>query len=223
MSHVQGHSLRFGVVLTASLLAQNFCAAWAQPPAPPYPPPAGAIPASLIFIDAPQPREIKLHDIITIIVNEKSQVTVNSIFNRQRNASLKAELKEFIRLDDDLRLTNAAADNQPAIDSNLTGRIQSQGQLNDSEGINYRIAATVVDILPNGNLILEARKSIRTNRDMWEYQLTGTLRSEDINRDNTAFSEHIANLNIEKRQRGKVYDSTRLPWGTRLFEIIFPF
>ena len=53
---------------------------------------------SRIFIERPQPREVKVHDIITIVVNEKSEVTLNSRFNRQRQASLKAELKEFMRI-----------------------------------------------------------------------------------------------------------------------------
>ncbi|NOX55279.1 MAG: hypothetical protein GXP27_12745, partial [Planctomycetes bacterium] len=53
---------------------------------------------SWIYIDAPEPREIKVHDIITIIVDEKAEVTVNSRFDRQRNSNLNAELNEFIRL-----------------------------------------------------------------------------------------------------------------------------
>lgn len=177
---------------------------------------------SWIYIDAPQPREIYVHDIITILVDEKSQVTVNSRFNRQRNATLKAELKEFIRLDNDFNLANAAL-NAPTVDSNLQSRLNSTGDLTDREGIQYRIAATVVDVLPNGNIVLEARKSIRTNWDVWEYSLTGMIRSEDINRDNTALSENIANLNIVKKQRGKVYDSTKRPWGILLYDWFSPF
>ncbi len=177
---------------------------------------------SWIYIDPPPLREIKLHDIITVVVDDKSEVIVNSRFNRTRTATLKAELKEFIRLGETHRLENAAP-NQPTIDSNLQGRIQSTGQLSDQEGIRYRIAATVVDIRPNGNLVLEARKTIRTNRDYWEYRLTGEISSLRVNRDSTALSEDIANLMIEKTQRGKVYDSTKRPWGLRLFDRFFPF
>ena len=177
---------------------------------------------SWIYIDSPQPREIQVHDIITILVDEKSEVTINSRFNRQRTATLKAELKEFIRINDAGNLGNAAS-NQPTIDGNLQNRLQSNGGLTDQEGIRYRIAATIVDVLPNGNIVLEARKSIRSNRDLWEYSLTGVLRSQDIAQNNTAVSEDIANLRIVKRQRGKVYNSTRLPWGSRLWDMIFPF
>lgn len=177
---------------------------------------------SWIHIDAPEPHQIHVHDIVTILVDEKSQVTLNSRFNRQRNATLKAELKEFIRLDEDLNLANAAL-NAPTVDSTLQSRLNSTGEVTDREGIQYRIAATVVDVLPNGNIVLEARKSIRTNWDVWEYSLTGMIRSEDINRDNTALSENIANLNIVKKQRGKVYDSTKRPWGIMLYDWLSPF
>ena len=204
------------------------------PPGPPVPtpvPPYGfgafeqPIPLrdySWLYIDAPQPREIKVHDIITIIVREQSQTTVDSRFNRNRAAILRAELREFMRLDDDFNLAPAAEDS-PAIDGNLIGRLQSQGSVVQREGMIYRIAATVVDVLPNGQLVLEARKTIQSDDDLWEYSLTGELRALDVNRDNTALSENIANLRIVKRQAGRVRNSTRLPWGTRIYDWIFPF
>ncbi len=177
---------------------------------------------SLIYVPAPEPIVVKVHDIITIMVDEKSSVTVDSRFNRNRTETLKAELKEFMRIDSAGNLAPAAL-NSPKIDTQLQGRLQSTGQLADREGIQYRIAAIVVDIRPNGNLILEARKSIRTNHDVWEYRLTGEIRSKDVNRDNTALSENIANLDIVKHQRGKVYQSTKRPWGVVLYDWFFPF
>ncbi|MCH7989868.1 MAG: flagellar basal body L-ring protein FlgH [Planctomycetes bacterium] len=177
---------------------------------------------SRIYIEKLQPREIKVHDIITIVVSEKAEVTLNSRFSRQRQASLKAELKEFMRLGESGNLTTAA-ENQPTIDATLNGRLQSTGAVKDSEGIRYRIAAMVVDIRPNGNLVLEAKKSFQLEDDAWEYSLTGILRFEDIQSNNTALSENIANLDIKRRRRGKVHNSTRRPWGVKLYDIIFPF
>ena len=200
-----------------------------SPPLPPDPadwyfdrPPAYVRDYSWIYVDAPRPQEIKVHDIITIVVNEKARFDSNSQFNRTRNATLKAELKEFIRLGKTGNL-NTAASNQPTIDTNLSGRLQSNGQAVDAEGVNYRIAATVVDVLPNGYLVLEARKSIRTNRDLFEYSLTGTLRPDDISPRNEAYSEDIANLQVVRSSRGKIYNSTKRPWGLRLYDLLFPF
>ncbi len=177
---------------------------------------------SWIYIEPPIPPEIKLHDIVTIIVDEKSEVIMNSKFNRQRRSVLKAELKEFVRLGNSGNLTPAAL-NAPTIDAQLQGQLNSTGQLTDQEGIKYRIAATVVDVLPNGVLQLEARKKIQTQDDVSEYTLTGELRASDVGPDNTASSENIASLNIVKNQHGRVYDSTKRNWGYRLYDLLSPF
>ncbi len=177
---------------------------------------------SWTFIDAPEQREIKVHDIVTVIVDDKSEATINSRFNRTKNTNLKAELKEFVRINEADNLENAAK-NEPTIDAQSTSRLNSTGQVTDQEGMRFHIAATVVDVLPNGILVLEARKSIRSNRDLWEYSLTGEVRSIDVTRNNTVLSEQIANLHIEKHQRGKVYSSTKRPWGVVLYDLLSPF
>ena len=175
-----------------------------------------------MYVKAPEKRVFKVHDIITIIVSEKLQDTRQSRFNRQRNATLKAAINEFIRLGKDGNLRPAALDS-PTIDTNLTGRIQSTGKKTEKEGVTYRIAATIVDILPNGNLVLEARKRIRSDRDITEYTLSGIIRHIDVQENNTAQSEDIANLRIDLKRNGKTYDSTRRSWGTRLVDLFFPF
>lgn len=176
---------------------------------------------SWIVIEKPRPRPIRVHDILTITVDDKSEMIVDNRFNRSRVSQLKAELKEFIRLSDG-RLENAAA-NAPTIDAQLQSRLNSQGQIQSSEGIKYIVAATVVDIRPNGNLVLEAKKRVRVNNDVWEYRLTGEIRPEKVNRDFTAISEDVADMFIEKNQVGRVHQSTKRPWGVVLYDWLSPF
>ena len=76
---------------------------------------------------------------------------------------------------------------------------------------------------PNGTILLEARKVIQNQDDYSEYTLTGEVRSSDINPDNTASSENIANLQIVKKQQGRVYASTKRNWGVRLLDFLSPF
>jgi len=192
----------------------------APPPAMMAPPPT-LRDFAWIYIDHPEPKAFKINDIVSVIVSERSEVTLNSRFNRQRNASLKSELKEFVKLDG-LTLVNDA-ETSPTIDMNQQERIQSTGQVTDQEGITYRIAATVVDIRPNGNLVLEARKKINANDDLWEYTLHGEVRYEDVLVNNTVLSENIANLNIEKRMHGRVQSSTGRRWGNKLIDTFWPF
>lgn len=186
-----------------------------------YAPPATVRDFSWTYIDQPTDRAFKVNDIVTVLVSERSEVTLNSRFNRQRNASFKSELKEFIKLDG-FAIENSAS-TSPTIDTNQQERIQSTGQVTDQEGITYRIAATIVDIRPNGNLVLEARKKINANDDLWEYTLHGEVRYEDVLRNNTVLSENIANLNIEKRLQGRVHSSTGRRWGNKMIDMFWPF
>ncbi|MFN0199257.1 MAG: flagellar basal body L-ring protein FlgH [Planctomycetaceae bacterium] len=71
----------------------------------------------------------------------------------------------------------------------------------DRPQLDYRIAAQVVDVMPNGNLAIESRQSYCENNEIWEYVLTGIIRADDIRRENIAFCENIANLDIVKRKR----------------------
>ena len=217
-------------------------------PAAPLPPGAGHLPAALVpqvaapsfvrpggprrprsmrslsftHIALPEPRVVKVHDIVTVLVDEKAEVAVQSRFDRRRNLTLEANIDEFVRLDPTGRLI-ASATAQPSIDLGAGVRAQANGGSLDSEAVRYRIAAEVVDVLPNGNVVLEARKSIRNNRDVWEYTLTGTIAAEKIARDMTAISEDIAAVRISKRSTGKVARSTGRAWGVRLLDRLWPF
>ena len=177
---------------------------------------------SWTYIDEPEPEEIKIHDIVTVLVDEKSQVIVDARFNRQRNATMKAELKEFIRLSDAGNLIPSALE-QPTADGALTSGMRSTGQMANTEGIQYRIAATVVDVYPNGTIALEARKEINTNKELWEYTLTGIIDSRNVEPGNTCRSEDIADLKIKKLQHGKIFESTKRPWGVHIYDLLSPF
>jgi flagellar L-ring protein precursor FlgH len=178
---------------------------------------------SWIYLEAPPPpAQIKVHDILTVEVDEKAEVIVNSRFNRQRNGTYKVQLKDFVKFVAGPKLANAAGD-QPAVEGSLQNRLQTIGQGTDMEGITYKIAATVVDVLPNGTIVLEARKSVRSNQDFFEYRLTGRIDKAKIKPDRTVRTENIAELKIERIQRGKIFDSTKVNWGTRILDTITPF
>ena len=192
------------------------------PPGPLAPRPLRRRDVSWIYIDRPKPRKVGVHDIITVVVDEKSEVTQNSRFNRQRNAVFTAQLKEWLRINSRGDL-DVSAINAPGIDSQLRSQLQSFGTGLSQEGMKYRIAATVVDILPNGTLILEAHKSIRSNTELWEYSLTGRIRSQDVAGNNTVNSENVADLMIAKREHGKIQDSTKRGFITRFYDFFLPF
>ena len=66
------------------------------------------------YIDAPKPHEIKVHDIITVTVKENASTNAKSVYNRQRNGQYTAQLAQFIRINSQGNLDNAA-ENSPEV------------------------------------------------------------------------------------------------------------
>jgi flagellar L-ring protein precursor FlgH len=87
----------------------------------------------------------------------------------------------------------------------------------------YRIAARVVDILPDGVLALKAHKVSVDNKDLWEYTLAGKVDLKKISPDGSVLSENIADLSIAKVVHGKLTDSTKRAWFICLYDWIGPF
>lgn len=176
---------------------------------------------SWTYIEAQEVRELGLNDLVTIIVSEQAQTTSESIFNRRKDAILKAEMKEFLRLDEAGNLAVAAL-NSPTIDLQQRSRVQSDGEMEQRDSLRYTVTARIVDVRPNGNLVLEAHKTINASGQLWEYALTGIVRRDDILPNNTVLSEKIADLHIYKDERGKVSDSTKRGWLLKIIDVLTP-
>lgn len=176
---------------------------------------------SWTYIEAPEPRELGTNDLVTIIVSEQAQTTSESTFTRRKDAKLKAELKEFIRLDGAGNLATAAL-SSPTIDAQQRSRVQSDGEMEQRDSLRYTVTARIVDVRPNGNLVLEAHKAINASGQLWEYALTGIIRRDDVLPNNTVLSEKIADLQIYKDERGKVRDSTKRGWFLKIWDVLAP-
>jgi flagellar L-ring protein precursor FlgH len=95
--------------------------------------------------------------------------------------------------------------------------------LETTESIKFEIAATVSAILPNGNLVLEAHRTVRNNNELWMHSLSGICRREDIGPGNVILSKDIANLELEKRELGHMRDTYKRGWLMRWWDQVSPF
>ena len=90
--------------------------------------------------------------------------------------------------------------------------IEETSSIRSSSSLTTNISAEIVDIRPNGVLVLNATKTIKDNDNTFVFSLTGSCRSQDILPDNTILSRNILNPLINKQESGHVRDgySTRL-------------
>ena len=179
---------------------------------------------SFYYQEVPPPKEIKKHDIVTIIVLEKSQVVNEGELERRKNSFIDVAIKDWLELDNGLDLKPAPqADGDPRLNASLNSQYRTEAELETRDLMQFKISAEVVDVRPNGNLILEARRRIRNNEEILEYSLTGMIRREDVMPDNTVLSEKFAELNVYKRDRGSIFDGYKRGWGLRLYDRFAPF
>ena len=179
--------------------------------------------SSFLYQPPPEPKELRRHDIITVVVNEKSQVISEDEFERKKIASIKAVLTDWVSLSKFFLKPAAQSDGDPTVAGSTNSRFKAESDLERRDGMKFFIAATIVDIRPNGNLVLEAHRQIRNNDEVWEFSLTGIIRKEDVLPNNTVLSQNIVELHIYKRERGHVRDATRRHWGTKLLDMLKPF
>ncbi len=175
--------------------------------------------ASWLYQRADPPVQVRMHDLITIVVNEKSAVTSTGQLDRRKTGKFDAELKNWIHLDSLWSLKPSPMSNgQPKANGTLDSQYQADAELSTKDALEFKISAEVVDIRPNGNLIIEAHHKIQVNEDVWVASLSGVVRREDVHPDNTVLSQNIAELMIEKKEVGNVRDGYRRGWLTRAYD-----
>ena len=112
---------------------------------------------------------------------------------------------------------------QPNIDVESERRLRANGKTDRRESVRLRIAARVVDVRDNGNVILEARKDKRINDERTTVVITGEVREEDVTSDHTIVSDRVADMKLEYHGDGPVSRNAGWTWVNRVLDFIWPF
>ena len=97
------------------------------------------------------------------------------------------------------------------------------GTINRNESINLKIAALVVQELPNGNLVVAGRQEVKVNQELRELRVAGIIRPEDVQMNNTIPYEKIAEARITYGGDGSISRQQRRSYGEGALDIILPF
>ena len=171
-------------------------------------------------VDAPQ--DVQLNDIITVIVSEASQVLAEGNVQRRAQNNADLNLQNWIGLDG-FGIFGTTPANDPRIRGQVNSQYRTTMQMDTKESVKFTIAARVVDIRPNGTLVIEAHDRYQSNNEVWEQSLSGIIRRQDILPNNTVMSEDINELNIFKREKGHVREAYRRGWLLKIADKVKPF
>jgi flagellar L-ring protein precursor FlgH len=181
--------------------------------------------ASLLFVEKPKPKVYKVHDQVTIIIDERSTANSSQTLDTKKDYDLNAALTKFPSLEAFLEGQIKNGDSQSRADVALTSKnkFKGEGQYDRTDRFSARITAEIIDIKPNGVLVLEARKRIQKDEEIQELVLAGNARQQDITDANTVLSSQLADLTLNSTNTGQVKDAANKGFIPRILEAIFNF
>lgn len=169
-------------------------------------------------------RANRVGDIVTVVVslNERAQLSNDTTISR-KNAEDNS-LTNLFGFQNNIEKILPGQDSLPTLVDLASNRSnRGTGSVNRREQVNMRLAAVIVQMLPNGNMVLHGRQEVRVNYEVRELQLAGVIRPEDISPQNTIDYDKIAEARVSYGGRGQISDVQQPRYGSQLLDIILPF
>lgn len=167
-----------------------------------------------------------LNDIVMIRVIENVSALGKANTKTSRDSSLDASIDNFFGAPLNLNKNNFWGKNNtftPQVKGGMKDNFKGDGETTRQSKLDATISAKIVEILPNGNLVLESRKELVINRENQILVLKGIIRPEDIQPDNTVLSTKVADVKIYLVGDGIIGDKQGQGWLVRIIDKIWPF
>ncbi|MBR0649341.1 flagellar basal body L-ring protein FlgH [Roseomonas terrae] len=169
-------------------------------------------------------RAATVGDLVTVLVSVADEAELENSTVRGRNNSEGMGIPQMLGLQASYpRLFPAGIDPSRLVEANSTSGVNGNGQIRRNETVMLRVAATVTQVLPNGNLVLMGRQQMRVNSELRDLTIGGVIRPQDIGSDNTIRHDRLAEARISYGGRGTISDVQRPRTGQELLDIILPF
>ena len=190
-----------------------------QPIILPSAPPTGSIYHVATYRPMFEDRRARMvGDTITIVINEKVSSTQNNATSASRSDSASISIpliQSFFGSGNDLKALDATASSAKKFDG--------KGASTANNLMTGTLTATVIEVLPNGNLMVAGEKQLGTNREIEYLRLYGVVNPATIQVGNTVNSSQVADAKIEYRGKGTLDSAQVMGWLSRFFFTFLPF
>jgi flagellar L-ring protein precursor FlgH len=168
-------------------------------------------------------RKIRKYDLVTVVVREKSKTSTSTDTKTEEKADLDTAVTKWFNVEGSLakpKTQKADSANLPAAAGSHDRKRDNEGEINQSSTFEARLTARIIEILPNGDVVIEARKTVTVGEEESTLIFTGEVRRQDIKDDNTVESDRVADAQIIYKGRGVVTDANRRGWLARVFDFL---
>ena len=147
-------------------------------------------------------KALRPHDVVSIIVTESLSASTDGEVKNMRASNAKSGLTSLFGA---LKSSNSL---QNLIGQNSSSGLTAQGQSTTNSSLSTTFGGEVLDVLPNGMLVVQATRQITFSQQTQLIKLRGLVRPEDVSAQNQVLSTAITDLELEVTGKGIVSDST---------------
>lgn len=209
---------------------------------------AGPLTSSRAALAVPPPREIRqayarpslwnsgpaslfgdrrarnIGDIVTVVIEISDEASISNTSSRSRSGSENMSVPSMLGLPQIVdRVLPEGATLANGANSTSTSASQGTGQVSRNEEITLRVAATVIEVLPNGHLVVQGNQEVRVNYELRDLQIAGIVRPQDVSRRNEITYDKIAGARISYGGRGQITQVQQPRYGQQIADIVLPF
>jgi len=169
-------------------------------------------------------RAAQVGDLITVVVDMTDSANVQNATTATRVSADNGGVPSLFGFQNLLNtILPKPIDPSSLVSVNSANNNAGTGQIQRSEAVTVRVAGVVTQVLPNGNLVVDARQEIEVNRELRVLRVTGVVRPQDIASDNTVTHDRMAEARISYGGRGQLTDVQSPRWGQQVMDVMLPF
>ena len=147
-------------------------------------------------------RAMRPHDLISVVVSENLAASTDGAVKNTRASNATSSISGLIGT---LHAANAL---QNLINQSSTSGLNAQGASATNSSLSTTFGGQVIEVLPNGMLVIEAARQVEFSQQTQTILLRGLVRPEDISQQNQVLSTAISSLELEVRGKGIINDYT---------------
>ena len=128
-------------------------------------------------------------DLVTVLIDIDDRAQLQNATGRSRSSSTGVDDPDILNFD-------TSTDSGQLIGLSSSSSSEGEGSIRRNETIRLRVAALVIQTLPNGNFVIAGRQEVKVNNELRELRIAGIIRQSDINVGNTIDYDKIAEARI---------------------------
>ncbi|WP_134681243.1 flagellar basal body L-ring protein FlgH [Paracoccus ravus] len=163
-------------------------------------------------------------DILTVVIEIDDRAEMQNTSGRSRSASDKVGIPALAGLPQRAaEILPEGAGLDELVDAKSASAYKGSGNISRRDKLTLRVAATVVERLPNGVLRIEGTQEVRVNFEVRVLTVSGFVRPADIARRNEIAYDRIAGARISYGGRGQISDVQQPRYGQQIADIVMPY